>query len=87
MVRDALYAVGEELKKETIMNDNLHTEYGNAGYRFPRTTGEAFGPGETIFVATEEDEELDEFGNFSFYFGLVVYTMATLVIVYILMDM
>ena len=64
------------------MTDKLYTEYGNAGHRFPRTTGEAFGPGAAIFVATEcdEDEEINGAISFSMLFGFVVYTLAAIVI-------
>jgi hypothetical protein len=69
------------------MSHKLHAMYGNAGHRFPRTTGEAFGPGAAIFVADDcdEDEEINEaIISFSVMFGAVVYTLAAIVICVIL---
>lgn len=79
----AFVMVVELNERRFKMSDKLYPEYGNAGHKFPRTTQEAFGPGAAVFVATSYDEDceyLTEFESFSFYFALVVYTLAAIVI-------
>ena len=64
------------------MNDKLYAEYGNAGHKFPRTTREAFGRDEVLFVATDEpDEDPVDMTNFTYHFALIVYTLAAIVVV------
>lgn len=61
------------------MTDKLYAEYGNAGHRFPRTTKEAFGRDECIFVATDYDDS-EDITDFAGHFALVVYTLAAIVV-------
>jgi hypothetical protein len=61
------------------MTDNLYAEYGNTVHRFPRTTKEAFGSDEPVFLANEY-EEVEDITNFSGHFIMIVYTLAAIVV-------
>lgn len=64
------------------MNDKIYAEYGQAGHKFPRTTKEAFGRDECIFVATDydEDKEIADLRKFSTLFAFSVYGFAAIVV-------
>jgi hypothetical protein len=68
------------------MTDNLYAEYGNAGHRFPRTTKEAFGRDECLFVHNEIADDDDDITGFAWYFSICVYTLAVVVIGFIVLS-